>query len=333
MTAETLLRRGLKLRHLQLLAQLHDSGHLGLAADRLGMAQPAASRLLAEIEGILGQPVHERLGRGTALTEVGRALALRAGRVLLELSEAEREIAGLVGGSTGHVRIGSVIGPALDRVLPALQQARLDLPEVTAEVVVLPSDLLCAQLLAGRLDFVLGRVPPGTAAGALSFQPVAGEPVDLIVRRGHPLTTRAGLTPPDLLAHDWVMPGPEAILGRTVAARLAELGLPPPERRLSTASFLLTLAMVRDSDAIAPLARAAARSFAGGPDAPFALLPVDLGIEVEPFGLITRRDARLPPVAGQLAARVLAAGPAAIAASAGAAQGLSLAQTSQRSAP
>ena len=41
----------------------------------------------------------------------------------------------------------------------------------------------------------------------------------------------------------------------------------------------------------------AADTFASGPDAPYVKLPIDLGIEVEPFGLITRAGSSLPRVA------------------------------------
>lgn len=290
------LKRGLKLRHLQLLASLQEQGQLGQAAEALGMAQPAASRLLAEIETIIGHAVHERIGRGLALTDVGASLARRAARVLIELSDAEREISGIAAGVSGQVRIGSVTGPAMDRVLPALRHARLALPDVTAEVYVAPSDLLCEQLLVGRLDFVIGRLPVDQSPDLFAIRQLETEPVSLLVRRGHHLAGLAQITPEDLLQFDWVMPGQDAILGRTVKARLAELGLPLPPQRLSTSSFLLTLAMMQQSNAIAPIARAVAETFAAGPDAPYVALPIDLGIEVEPFGLITRAGSVLPPV-------------------------------------
>lgn len=290
------LKRGLKLRHLQLLASLRESSQLGHVAEELGMAQPAASRLLSEIETIVGHAVHERVGRGLALTDVGASLARRAARVLIELRDAEREISGITAGTQGHVRIGSVTGPAMDRVLPALRHARLALPDVTAEVYVAPSDLLCEQLLNGRLDFVIGRLPADQSPDIFEARLLETEPVSLLVRRGHHLAGRGDLTPEDLLEFDWVMPGQDAILGRTVKARLAELGLPLPPQRLSTSSFLLTLAMMQQSNAIAPIARAVAETFASGPDAPYVALPIDLGIEVEPFGLITRAGSSLPPV-------------------------------------
>jgi len=129
--SDNLLRRGLKLSHLRILAALGDAGQLTGAAAAIGVSQPAASRLVAEIEQIIGHPVHERTGRGIGLTAIGRALALRASRVRMELDDAARDLVEIATGGVGHVRIGAVTGPALDRVLPALNAERQRHPNVT----------------------------------------------------------------------------------------------------------------------------------------------------------------------------------------------------------
>ncbi|MEZ5797331.1 MAG: LysR family transcriptional regulator [Paracoccaceae bacterium] len=298
---DPLQARGLKLSHLRLMAALLDTGQIGQAAEALGITQPAASRLLAEVERITGQPVHRRTGRGMALTEVGTALARRAQRVQLELHDAARDLSEIGAGTSGHIRIGSVTGPALDLVLPALRALRLTQPQITAEVIVATSDILTEQLLSGRLDFAIARRPAGEGRSRIDEIRLAPEPVALIARRNHPLDRKAALGPADLLVHDWVMPGRDSILTRTVMERLARLGLPEPPQRLSTASFLLTLALIRQSNAIAPLATAVVEAFTRDADAPYIRLPIDLGIEVEPFGLLTRSGTALPPAALRLA--------------------------------
>ncbi len=313
--ADALLQRGLKLGHLRLLAALGETRQIGLAAERIGVAQPAASRLLAEVEQIVGSPVHARTGRGITLTPVGEALTIRAQRVQMELRDAARDMAEIIAGGAGHVRIGAVTGPALDRVLPSLRTVRLAQPQVTVEVIVATSDILCQQLLSGRIDFAIGRMPEGQERHLLQMVPIAAEPVSLVVRRGHPLDPALDRAQPvgpmDLLIYDWIMPGPESILCRAVLARLSEHGMPHPPQRLATASFLLTLALLQQSNAIAPLARAVADTFARAPDAAYVQLPIDLGIEVPPFGLLTRSHMVLTPVAQRLAELILATDPAA----------------------
>lgn len=301
-----LLARGLKLSHLRILAALARSGQIGLAAAELGITQPAASRLLAEVGTLAGQPVHRRDGRGIALTGAGHSLAARAARILAELADAGRDLSDSAAGTRGHVTLGAVTGPALDRVLPALRAARLALPRVTVEVEVATSDLLADMLLSARLDFTLARVPPGRDPALFDLHPIGPEPVSLVTRAGHALAGRPDLRAQDLLAYDWILPGPDAILTRSVRARLRDLGLPDPQGRLATSSFLLTLALIGQSNAIAPLATAVARPFAA-PGSAYAVLPLDLGIAVAPFGLLTRAGTTLPPAARRLRDLILAA--------------------------
>lgn len=309
---EILLQRGLKISHLRLMAALKDTGQLGLAAGQMGITQPAASRLLAEVEQIARFRVHDRTGRGIVLTEAGQVLARRAQRVMMEMRDAAREMAEVAGGIAGEVRIGAVTAPALDMVLPSLRTARLSQPRIRAEVTVATSDILCSQLLAGQLDFVLGRIPRHLETADLTMDRLASEPIDLVVRRGHRLAGRQDVTSADLLEFDWVMPAKGAPLAEAVLLRLADLGLAAPRQQLATSSFLLTLALIQQTNAIAPLARAVAQQFASAPDAPYTVVACDLGIEVAPFGLITRAGAALPPAAQSLLNLILGQSRAAL---------------------
>lgn len=300
----TAMLRGIKMAHLRLMAELRATGHLTLAAERLGLAQPAASRLLAQIEDLVGHPLRERQGRTLRLTSAGEALARRAERVLLELADAARDMADAAGGTAGHVRVGSVTGPALSHLLPVLRQMRADLPAVTVEVVIATSDMLTDQVQAGRLDFALGRVPP--AAQAQMTQHILGrEPISFVVRRGHALLSHPQPGLADLLAHDWIMPEDDKLLAQTVLRWLADGGHPPPHRWVATSSFLFTLGLLQDSDAVAPLATAVVDSFSRGGGLPFARLPLAEAVEVEAFGLFHLRGARLPPAAERVARLIL----------------------------
>jgi DNA-binding transcriptional LysR family regulator len=291
--------RRLKPIQLRLLAELDHTGALGLAATRIGVAQPAASRLLADMEELLGLPLHERQGRGLQLTQVGRALARRAARIEIELADAARDLAEAATGRAGVVRVGAVTGPALSLVMPVLISLQRDLPDFRAEVMVATSVTLCEMLHDGRLDFALARLAPGETQ--LEARMIAGEPLSLVVRRGHPILVRPRISFEDLLGYDWVMGDDETLLTQTVIARMTELGLPLPRRRISTSSFLFTLALLNQTDAIAPLATPVVDSFAGNPSVPFVSLPVDLGLSVAPFSLITRTGSQMTPSAQRLA--------------------------------
>jgi DNA-binding transcriptional LysR family regulator len=300
----SLALRRLKPVQLRLLAELDQTGALGLAAVRIGIAQPAASRLLSEMEALLGLSLHERQGRGLQLTEVGRALARRAARIEIELSDASRELIEAATGRAGVVRVGAVTGPALSLVMPTLIALQQAFPDFRAEVTVATSVSLCDLLREGRLDFALAR--PSLGETQLEALTMAGEPVSLVVRRGHPLLSLEKPAVSDLLRYDWVMGDDETLLTQTVMARLAHLGSPFPVRRILTSSFLFTLALLNQTDAIAPLATPVVDSFSGNPSVPFVSLPIDLGLTVAPFSLVTRAGSQLTPSAQRLVDGILA---------------------------
>ncbi|MFT6452699.1 MAG: DNA-binding transcriptional LysR family regulator [Halocynthiibacter sp.] len=263
------------------------------------ISQPAASRLASEAEAILGAPLYLREGRGIVLTAEGAALALRAERILAELEDAGRELDEMREGLSGVVRIGSVTGPAVEHVLPMLRQARLSLPQVKIEIVVNTSDILGEMLLDGRLDFALARTPAGHDPALFEAQVVSVEPVSLIVRRGHPALREAPSPAASLMEYDWVLPFEGAILRRAVEAELAVHKLALPKRILNTSSFLLTMATIAQTNAIAPIASSVVRAFATaeGPAPGIVALPSPLMIEVEPYALMGRAGRRLPPAA------------------------------------
>ena len=291
-----LLQKGMKFSHLRFVSALGKENQLSAAAHQIGISQPAASRLAAEIESIIGIKPFRRVGRGIELTTAGRALADRADRILREMDDAGQEIVEIRSGNSGRVAIGAVTAPSIEHVLPMLKDARTILPNITIEVEVNSSDHLASMVSSGQLDFAMARLPSGTLASDFDYHPLGPEPVKLIVRSDHPLLDLGRQIPcRDILDIDWVMPGPGQILRRTVERALRDAGLPMPERTVNTSSFLLILATIGQTDAVAPIAAAVADLFES--HGLVRQLPVDVDFTVEPFGIITRRNALLTPAA------------------------------------
>ncbi len=61
---------------------------MSAAARELGVSQPAISRMLAQLETFLGQPLFQRTRRGLALTDAGRSLQRAVEAAFSTLSEA-----------------------------------------------------------------------------------------------------------------------------------------------------------------------------------------------------------------------------------------------------
>ncbi|MDZ5699628.1 LysR family transcriptional regulator [Chelativorans sp. M5D2P16] len=295
--SDFLARRGLKLSHLRLIAALKETGQMSAAAAHLAISQPAASRMAAEMEEILGVPLHSRHARGVVLTAYGERLAMRARAMLQGLDDAAREITEMERGNQGTVSVGAVTGPALDIVLPALRQLRLTHPKISVSVTVDTSDGLAEDLLAARLDFYIGRVLGDVDPRMFLTKEVEPEPISLIARSGHPLTRRSPATVEECVAYDWVLQTPSGLLRRTLENFLMARGVALPDKVLSTSSMLLTLGYISQSNAIAPIAKAAATFYGReeGLNGRIVELPLETEITVAPYSLVQHAERPLSP--------------------------------------
>ena len=301
LTADWFVRSRLKLRHLQLLSALGELRNLNRAAQSLGLTQPAASRLLAELEQMVGAPVFERRPRGVEPNEIGLLLLRHASVVLLELRQAATELNGLRSGSGGAVAIGAVTAPAVECVAQAVESLQETHPGLRITVEVETSAQLIDRLFKGRLDLVLARVPPGVQVSALEYREVGEEALCLLVRAGHPLLGVAEIGLEALLPFTWLLEPPGSLLRHAVDMLFARQGLPMPARIVDTASILLNLTLLGRGDAICVVSEpAAAMLEAQGQFRRLPPLRGEAALSVAPYGLIRLRERPLSPAAQRL---------------------------------
>src|SRR6476661_1017112 len=105
MAIDRVLRSNIKLRHLQLVVALDEFRHVGKTAEFLSVTQPAVSKMLGEVEQMLGITLFQRSTRGTQPTVAGQSLARFARSVLAGYERTRDEIAALESGVAGRVRV------------------------------------------------------------------------------------------------------------------------------------------------------------------------------------------------------------------------------------
>lgn len=297
-----MVRSGLKLNHMRMIVALEDQQRVSRAAQVMNMSQPAASRLIAEMEAILGVKLCERLPRGIELTPFGAALARRARTILIEMRDADREIAELKSGKGGSVSIGAVTAPAIDLAVPAIRKMRRTHPSVEINVQVETSTILARELLASRHDFIIARIPDDLNPRLFNSRVIGNEKASLIVRRGHPLIGSGPVTLDRTVDYDWVMQPAGSLLRRVLESHFLRRNIAPPGRVLNTSSLMLTLVLVAGSDSIAPVATEMANFICDskGLAGAFDIVPIDFDLEVQPYSLITAASRGLSPAAREL---------------------------------
>lgn len=295
---DRVLRSNIKLRHLQLLVALDQFRHLGRTSEFLSVSQPAVSRMLTEIETMLGQVLFLRSTRGTEPTQAGEAMVRFARSVLAQYERTRDEIGALESGAAGRVRVGAM-GVALSPLL-ADAVALLKQHSTRATVLIETGDLtgLLPKLRLREIDFFVGRLEPGYASPDLTTEALYAEPMVAVVAPGHPLARRRKLGWPEIAALPCVMPPPWASLRVKLEQQFHRYGVAPPQDVVESSSYQAVSVFVRRRGAVGFMAASAAREWAQAGILSVLRLKVD--VDLPSVGIIALRDVAPTAVARQL---------------------------------
>src|SRR5689334_17771635 len=120
----------MKIHHLRHILAVADHGSLRAAARELGVAQPAVTRSVQELERELGVALFERRARGVTPTAMGAAFLRRASVVQSELARAREELDQMRGHMHGNLRIAMSMAPHIGLLPYALKPFRARYPDV-----------------------------------------------------------------------------------------------------------------------------------------------------------------------------------------------------------
>ncbi|KQV46205.1 galactose-binding protein [Pelomonas sp. Root1217] len=291
--SDRFVRSHLKTRQLVLLVELGRHGSILHAAQAANLTQPAASKLLADLEHALGVKLFERLPRGVAPTWYGEVMIRRAGAALAELDAGHQELMELLSGLSGRVAVGSVLTPSTTLLPAAITQLKARQPRVHVAISVDTSKLLIQHLQNGELDLVIGRVLDSESAAQLSFEPLTDEPHCLVVRAGHPLSERRDLSLAELARQSWILPPGGSILRDRLTALFLSAGLDQPQQTVETLSLPVITSLLSQSDMLSALPEELVKPYLEA--GLLVVLNFDLGLRMDAYGIVTRRGHQLSP--------------------------------------
>jgi DNA-binding transcriptional LysR family regulator len=285
------------LRDLEYFAVVARHGHLGRAAEALGLGQPALSMSLRRLERSAQTKLVRRTPKGVELTAVGTALLAHVGKLRLARDDLAREVADLAHGRAGHLRIGTSPSNA-DVVLPEACSALLaEAPKVVLTVEVMENDALLPALRKGEVDVAVTHVRQ-LAQPDLTLERIREDEFVVCCAAHHRLARRRSVALEDLAQARWAAAssatgehGPLRLLREAFERR----GLPPPQLALVTDLVMFKLRAVAASDLLGTAVRgnvdAAARQLG------LKVLPVKDLDWTRPAAVAYRKDAYLSPAA------------------------------------
>lgn len=236
----------MKLAHLSIITAVAERGSLRAAARQLGVAQPAITRSIREIEGELGVPLFERRARGTVLTPMGEMFLKRATVALGELRRAREEIAEAKGQATGQVTVALSTAAQIALFPHALSAFRKRYPQVKLSIRDGLFPTIEAKLKEGVLDFYVGPLPEFAPANEFIVEKLFDNTRVILARPGHPLGKARSLA--DLVDARWITTAVTVDSSAELEPLFARHGLPAPIVEMHLASGMALIPAVANTD-------------------------------------------------------------------------------------
>ena len=280
----------MKLTALNALIAAVEEGSLRGAARRLGVAQPALTRMMRELEIELAAPLLVRTSHGVLPTAQGKVLFEHAQKVGKELQSASDQISQLGGRMRGELHIGAVPVAVMLLIPETLRTFGREFPDIRLHV---SEEMFIAhlqRLRSGEVDIAVGGIPGGLPSGEFVTEELMSTSMVVVVRRGGPQATATRLE--QLAGAKWVY---TSAANDTGYARLLfeSHGLAAPTVGAVVNSTLALLSLVASGDHVGLLPRQIAEHPLAAPY--IGIVPLaEAGLPLT-IGAIVRSDAVVTP--------------------------------------
>ncbi|RLQ85200.1 LysR family transcriptional regulator [Notoacmeibacter ruber] len=211
------------LRQLEALMAVVETGTVSQAADLLRISQPAASKLLQDLEANTALELFERESGRLIPTGRGMRLYEEVERIFGGVRQLARAVEAIRREERGHIFVGvmpALSGAFVTRALAAFQKNH---PDVFITIESRSSQFLTDAVLLRRLDIAL--VISSIEHPSISVDTLKSPPAVAVLPEGHPLMAKSVLRPADFEDTPFVAFSPTSMMRRKVDAAFEEAGL------------------------------------------------------------------------------------------------------------
>ncbi len=185
----------LELRHLRAVVALAETGNLSKAGKRLNLSQPAVSHQIRAVEEDYGIELFERKSDPLRFTTTGRLLVDLAYDIVKRIRDGERDMARLVQGEAGLLRIAVECHSCFDWLMPSMDAFRERWSQVELDLVSGFHADPVGLLGENRADLVI--VSHAGKRADIVFHPLFSYEVLALLSHRHPLARKPYLTAKD----------------------------------------------------------------------------------------------------------------------------------------
>ncbi|MFP8968438.1 LysR family transcriptional regulator [Pokkaliibacter sp. CJK22405] len=290
----------LKYRHLVLIDTLGKTRNMHQASQQMSLSQPALSKMLKEIENLLGFEVFERLPRSMMPTPLGERVLRYAQSVLNDAEGFVAEINSLKDGGHGHLRVGGIFA-ATSVILPrALLEIKRRWPLLEIQVIEQTSVRLLEMLEDKELDLAIGRFNEHSQRHHFDYTRLEPEAFCLAVNSQHPLLATLNDSGAiehleELLAWPWLLYPQGTPIRERMEQAFLEARLPMPGNTIETISMQTFLTLIMTSPIIGMLPEAMVSAYVARGE--MTILQTPLNFTPQDFGILTHKEKKLSSTA------------------------------------
>lgn len=240
-----------KLHHLRNVVAIVERGSLRAAAKHLGLAQPAMSRSIKELEQELGVVLFERNKFGMTLTPVGEIFVRRAKGMQVDFQRTLDEIEQFKGKDFGVITVAFSAAGHIALLPGMIGPFRRRFPNIRIKVVEGTFPMLETEIRDGIIDLYYGPVSKDFVDPALVVNLLFENGRIIVGRRDHPLQHATALQ--QLVGASWVTTPVAIDSDSEVNSVFEAAGLPAPHIAMQAASSMSLISIITSSDLLAPL--------------------------------------------------------------------------------
>ncbi|MDO4906731.1 LysR family transcriptional regulator [Neisseria sp.] len=240
----------IELRHLKTLMALEETGSVSLAAKRVFLTQSALSHQIRALENYYETPLFERKSTPLRFTPAGERLLQLAHDLLPQVAAAERDMAQIIEGEAGELRLAVECHTCFDWLMPAMGEFRPLWPQVELDIVSGFQADPVGLLLQHRADLAI--VSEAAPQAGIAYQPLFAYGMVGICAKDHPLAAKAVWEAEDFAGETLITyPVPDDMLDLLRKVLLPK-GINPPRRHSELTIAIIQLVASRRGIAALP---------------------------------------------------------------------------------
>ncbi|MEO1536739.1 MAG: LysR substrate-binding domain-containing protein [Pseudomonadota bacterium] len=212
--------RPVHLRQVEIFKAVIEHGTVSRAADVMAISQPAASKLLANLEADTELALFDRHKGRLVPTPVALRLYEEIDRIFSAIKQVETAIQRVKHEHLGHLSVGVI--PALsDRFIQRATTGFMGAnPKVHCSVQPLGSQWIAESLRTHQIDF--GIMMSKVSDPDLTMELLSEDPLVCILPKGHELGALDTIRPEDLQAQPFVSFKADSLIGKKTSAMLEQ---------------------------------------------------------------------------------------------------------------